>query len=45
MDNKHSEKSLDELYDELRRVSKKINYIQTLSLYEEEKLENNLNFD
>lgn len=44
-DNKHSEKSLDELYDELRSVSKKINYIQAFSLYKEDKLENNLNFD
>lgn len=44
-DNKHSEKSLDELYDELRRVSKKINYIQTLSLYEEASLECNLKLD
>lgn len=44
-DNKHSEKSLDELYDELQRVSKKINYIQTLSLYKEESLECNLKLD
>ena len=44
-DNKHSEKSLEELYDELLRVNKKINYIQTLSLYEEERLENNLKFN
>ena len=44
-DNKHSEKSLEELYSELRRVNMKINYIQAFSLYKEDKLENNLNFD
>lgn len=44
-DNKHPEKSLEELYDELLRVNKKINYIQTLSLYEEEKLEYNFKLD
>lgn len=44
-DNKHPEKSLEELHDELLRVNKKINYIQTLSLYEEEKLEYNFKLD
>lgn len=44
-DNKHLEKSLEELYSELRRVNMKINYIQAFSLYKEDKLENNLNFD
>ena len=44
-DNKHPEKSLEELHDELLRVSKKINYIQTLSLYEEERLEYNFKLD
>lgn len=44
-DNKYPEKSLEELYDELFRVNKKINYIQTLSLYKEESLENNLKLD
>lgn len=40
-DNKYSEKFLEELYSELLRVNKKINYIQTLSIYEEERLEYN----
>lgn len=44
-DNKHSEKSLEELHDELLRVNKKINYIQTLSLYEEDRLEYNFKLD
>ena len=44
-DNKHPDKSLEELHDELLRVNKKINYIQTLSLYEEEKFEYNFKLD
>lgn len=44
-DNNSQDKSLEKLYEELQRVNMKINYIQTLSLYEEERLENNLKFD
>ena len=44
-DNKYSKKSIEELYSELRRVNMKINHIQTLSLYEEEKLEYNFKLD
>ena len=44
-DNKYSEKSLEELYSELRRVNMKINHIQAFSLYKEDKLENNFKLD
>ena len=44
-DNKYSEKSLKELYSELRRVNMKINHIQAFSLYKEDKLENNFKLD
>lgn len=43
--NNFKEKSMEKLYEELRRINKKITYMQALSLYKEDKLENNLNFD
>ena len=44
-DNNSQNISMEKLYEELRKVNKKISYIQTLSLYEEERLEYNLKFD
>ena len=43
--NNFKEKSMEKLYEELRRINKKITYMQALSLYEEEKLEYNFKLD
>ena len=44
-DNNSQNISMEKLYEELQRVNKKISYMQTLTLYNEEKLEYNSELD